>query len=88
MFCLGPYRFLEQINFTAKAGDSVTIKAADCAQDAGEYVVFSITIRTQTWTLRSDDGTPLWYFGRCADPPETGSAQICDGVPGVPGSLV
>ncbi len=64
IFCLGPYRFLDQINFSVKTGDSVTIRAADCAQDADEYVVFSITIGSQTWTLRSNDGTPLWYSGR------------------------
>jgi len=63
VFCLGPWRYLDQIGFTANVGDSVVIKAADCSKDAGEFVVFSITIGGQTWILRNDDGTPKWYFG-------------------------
>lgn len=63
VFCLGPWRYLDQIGFAVNVGDSVVIKAADCSQDTDEYVVCSITIGGQTWIMRNDDGTPKWYFG-------------------------
>ncbi len=64
VFCLAPYRFLDQIGLATKIGDSVEIVAADCAQDINEYVVFSITVNDKSFVLRNTDGTPLWYFGR------------------------
>ncbi len=66
IFCLAPYRYLSQIGFSVKVGDQVSIKAADCTQDTGDYVVFDFTNLTdgKAYPLRSSDGSPLWYFGR------------------------
>jgi hypothetical protein len=63
VFCLAPYRYLVQIGFAVKVGDSVVVKAADCPQDAGEYVVFSISVNGVMYELRAENGTPGWYFG-------------------------
>jgi hypothetical protein len=63
VFCLGPVRHLEQIQLAVSEGSSVSILAADCAQDSGEFVVFEITVDGKTFKLRAADGTPLWYFG-------------------------
>ncbi len=64
VFCLAPYRFLNQIGFAPKIGDAADILAADCAQDVNEYVVFSVAVGGQTFVLRNTDGTPVWYFGK------------------------
>ena len=63
LFCLGPWRYLDQIGLVVKAGDSVKVSAANCALGDEEYVVFSITISGSTWILRAVDGSPMWYFG-------------------------
>ena len=63
VFCLGPFRYLEQNGFAVAEGAAISIKAADCAQDSGEFVVFEITVAGKTFLFREADGTPLWYFG-------------------------
>ncbi len=64
VFCLGPYRYLQQIGFNIAEGASVAIKAADCALDPGEFAAFQITVGSITYSFRAEDGTPLWYSGR------------------------
>ena len=64
VFCLAPYRYLDQIGFSVNVGDSVAVTAAYCPQDAVEYVVFTITVNGSTYELRANDGTPEWYSGR------------------------
>jgi hypothetical protein len=62
-FHLGPFWYLERIEFAVKVGDSLTVTAAQCPSEPGDYVVFQMTIAGKIFVFRQTDGVPLWKSG-------------------------
>jgi hypothetical protein len=64
-FVLGPYWYLQQQKFTAKANDRAEVVARACSSCPNGYA--AVTVRNVTagvtLQLRAADGTPLWVGG-------------------------
>lgn len=75
-FVLGPYWYLQQEKFTAKANDRAEVVARACSSCPNGYAAVTVRNLTAglTLQLRAADGTPLWVGGN-------GSANG----PGMPG---
>ena len=64
-FALGPYWYLLQEKFTAKAGERSEVVARACSSCPSGYAAVTVRNATAglTLQLRAADGTPLWVRG-------------------------
>ena len=73
---LGPAVFIGMNNFSFMAEDLVAVRGAYVWHD-GEVAMWArqVTKRSETLTLRSEDGTPRWPFATADDPDGCGIAH-------------
>jgi hypothetical protein len=58
---LGPLFYLQQQNVTLQANDAITVRGSRVTlRNAPVLIAAEVQAQGQTWTLRNDQGVPLW----------------------------